>query len=167
MKTKKSYFQLLLLVLMVLTVLLNGCSSDKNKNTEKDNNKKRTISFTEPLAFIDTDGDTVATISVAIADTPAKRSLGLMNYTDLQNDQGMLFIFQEEKPLSFWMANTPLSLDIMFVNADKKIVRIHHSTPPFSKRNFTSDKKPALYAVETNAGFAISHDIREGMKVSF
>lgn len=78
----------------------------------------------------------------------------------------MLFIFQKEEPRSFWMANTPLSLDIMFVNADKEIVRIHHSTPPFSHENFKSGV-PAQYAIETNGGFAVAHDIREGMKVMF
>ncbi len=89
-----------------------------------------------------------------------------MHVTNLGEDEGMLFIFQEAGPRGFWMANTPLPLDIIFVNSKKEIVRIHHSTPPFSKETFSSGE-PALYAVETNAGFTIAHDIREGMEIRF
>lgn len=89
-----------------------------------------------------------------------------MDVNNLPKDRGMLFVFEEQEELSFWMANTPLPLDIMFVNKDMEIVRIHHSTQPFAQKNFTSDQ-PALYAIETNGGFAVSHDIKEGMKVNF
>ena len=89
-----------------------------------------------------------------------------MDVNTLPDDRGMLFIFDEQQELSFWMANTPLPLDIIFVNEDKKIVRIHHSTPPYSQQNFTSGS-PALYAIETNGGYAVAHDIQEGMKVAF
>ncbi len=133
----------------------------KSSNTEN-----RTLAFTDSLAFVDAEGDTVAKIAIALADDERERSRGLMHVTELGEDEGMLFIFQEEKPLSFWMANTPLPLDIIFVNAENEIVRIHRNTPPFSKKNFISGE-PALYAVETNAGFTIAHDIREGMEVRF
>jgi len=89
-----------------------------------------------------------------------------MDVNALPGDKGMLFIFDEQQELSFWMANTPLSLDIFFVNSDKEIVRIHQSTQPYTQENFTSGQ-PALYAVETNGGFAVSHDIQEGMQVNF
>jgi uncharacterized membrane protein (UPF0127 family) len=77
----------------------------------------------------------------------------------------MLFIFEDNQPRSFWMANTPLSLDIFFVNENFEIVRIHRNAKPYSRKNLTSDK-PAKYVVETNAGFSISHDIQEGMRIS-
>lgn len=118
------------------------------------------------MSFISAKRDTVAQIEVAIADEDNERNEGLMNVNSLPADKGMLFIFEQPHELSFWMANTPLSLDIFFVNGDKKIVRIHHSTQPFTEKSFTSEA-PALYAIETNAGFAVSHDIREGMRVKF
>lgn len=90
----------------------------------------------------------------------------MMDVRDLPKSKGMLFIFEENQPRSFWMANTPLPLDIIFVNENKEIVRIHHSTQPFSEQNFESGD-PAKYVIETNAGFCVSHDIQEGMKVSF
>ena len=78
----------------------------------------------------------------------------------------MFFVFEEQEPLNFWMANTPLSLDIIFVNESREIVRIHHSTQPFAERDFSSGA-PARYVVETNGGFCISHDIQEGMQVNW
>ena len=81
-------------------------------------------------------------------------------------NEGMLFIFDEERPLSFWMANTPLSLDIMYVNSDSTIVRIYSNTTPFSEATLPSDA-PAIYVVETNAGYAVANGITEGMKIRF
>jgi uncharacterized membrane protein (UPF0127 family) len=88
-----------------------------------------------------------------------------MDVSDLPQSKGMLFIFEENEPRSFWMANTPLPLDIIFVNEDGEIVRIHHSTQPFAEENYTSGQ-PAKYVIEVNAGYCVSHDIQEGMKVS-
>lgn len=163
---KRNHSLLSLLLIAFITVSTIACSSDKPKNTSNDTNEKRTIAFTDSLAFISTDGDTVATISIAIADDQKERAQGLMNYPNLGQNEGMLFIFKKEQPLSFWMANTPISLDIIFVDKNNKIIRIHHSTPPYSQENFRSGE-PALYAVETNGGFTIAHDIREGMSIKF
>lgn len=101
-----------------------------------------------------------------MADEDTERNQGLMDVRDLPESKGMLFIFEEQQPRSFWMANTPLPLDIIFVNKDKEIVRIHHSAQPFTEKNFTSGD-PAKYVIETNAGYCVSHDIQEGMKVDF
>lgn len=100
-----------------------------------------------------------------MADDTSERNHGLMDVRDLPQSKGMLFIFEKNEPRSFWMANTPLPLDIIFVNTDGEIVRIHHSTQPFSEENYTSGQ-PAKYVIEVNAGYCISHDIQEGMKVS-
>jgi len=62
------------------------------------------------------------------------------------------------------MANTPLSLDIIYVNSDFEIVRIHRNTPSYSHENIHSEA-PAMYVVEVNAGFTLEHDITEGMSI--
>ncbi len=92
--------------------------------------------------------------------------MGLMDVRDLPQDRGMLFIFEREAPLTFWMANTPLSLDIIYVNKNKEIVTIHTNTPPLSEQNFDSSSD-AMYAIEVNAGYCLRYDIREGLKVDF
>jgi uncharacterized membrane protein (UPF0127 family) len=147
--------------------LLSACSQDQKKsNTKNTDDRSRTLEYTQSVSFLTASGDTLSSVEVAVADDNAERNQGLMDVRNLPNSKGMLFIFEQNQPRSFWMANTPLPLDIIFVNADKEIVRIHHNTQPFSEKSFTSDE-PAKYVVETNAGYCISHDIQEGMKVSF
>lgn len=168
MKKRVKYPLHLLLTAVMAGLLISACSEEGNQSDIRPSggDENRTLSFTDSLAFVSSQGDTVATIAVAIADEKTERTTGLMHVTELGEDEGMLFIFPQEGPRGFWMANTPLSLDIIFINADKEIVRIHRSVPPFTKQTFRSGE-PAMYVVETNAGFAIAHDIREGMEVSF
>jgi uncharacterized membrane protein (UPF0127 family) len=154
-------------VLAASISLLYGCSHHQKKSkTSSSSDRSNEIHYIKPLSFINNQGDTLATIKVAIADKKKERNEGLMDVHHMAEDRGMLFIFDKQQELSFWMANTPLSLDIIFVNKEKKIVRIHRSTQPFLQKNLPSGK-PAIYAVETNGGFCVNHDIQEGMQIAF
>ncbi|MCW9712295.1 DUF192 domain-containing protein [Aliifodinibius salicampi] len=159
-----------LLLLIITAILVSACSQDQKKSnsktTDNNTNSGRQLEYERSVTFLTAEGDSISTVDVAIADDNQERSEGLMNVTDLPSDKGMLFIFDDNQPRSFYMANTPLSLDIIFVNADKEIVRIHDNTQPYSDKNLTSGK-PARYVIETNAGYCMSHDIREGMQVTF
>ncbi len=146
-------------------MLLSACSQAQKKSNTKNTDRSPSLEFVRSVSFLTTSGDTISTIEAAVADDAKKRNHGLMDVRDLPKSKGMLFIFDENEPRSFWMANTPLPLDIIFVNEELEIVRIHHSTQPFSEKNFLSEK-PAKYVIETNAGYCVSHDIQEGMKVS-
>lgn len=152
--------------LFILGICLTalGCSNNNGKDSATD--KGRTIDYTREITFLNAEGEDITTIEVAVADDANERNMGLMDVNNLPKDKGMLFIFEEQQPLSFWMANTPLSLDIFFVNESREIVRIHQNTQPFSDKNLSSEK-PARYVIETNSGFSLSHDIQEGMKVAF
>lgn len=77
---------------------------------------------------------------------------------------GMLFIFDEEEPRSFWMSNTPVALDIIFTDADSQIVNIAKYTTPFSNERYRSEE-PAQFVLETPAGFADSHGLLEGDRI--
>ncbi|WP_372638833.1 DUF192 domain-containing protein [Fodinibius sp.] len=162
----KQALPLLITALLVITAACSQSSEKQNSESTADNSRSRSLDYVQPISFLSAAGDTISTIEAAIADDDEERSQGLMDVNELPADKGMLFIFDENKPRSFWMANTPLSLDIIFVNADKTIVRIHHSTQPFSEKNLAS-QQPARYVIETNAGYCVSHDIQEGMKVDF
>lgn len=100
-------------------------------------------------------------IDVEIAETDDARHLGLMFRESMKEDEGMLFVFSDEEPQGFYMKNTIISLDIIFINSKKKIVKIHHRTEPFSERDLPS-VKPAKYVVEVNAGFTEKFGVREG-----
>ncbi len=83
------------------------------------------------VTIITKDGRQVG-FHVDVADTPGKREIGLMYRTDLADDRGMIFIFPSESQQSFWMKNTPRSLDMIFIGRDRRIVGIVEQATPFS-----------------------------------
>lgn len=153
-----------LLLFFFICLLANCTINDKTEIEKKKNNRE--LDFTAQVSFYSSDSEQlISTIDVVIADDDDSRSEGLMNVHELPADAGMLFMFENEQPRSFWMANTPLSLDIMFVNSDFEIVRIHRNTTPYSHDQIRSEL-PAKYVVEVNAGYSVRHDITEGMIIS-
>jgi len=78
----------------------------------------------------------------------------------------MLFIFSTEEPQSFYMKNTVMPLDIIFINSKKHIVKIHKNTKPFSEQSLPS-LKPAIYVVEVIAGYTDKHSIKEGQLIDW
>lgn len=129
-----------------------------NSNTAYSFNKQGELSFTDSL------NQFKSKIDIEIADDDDKRMTGLMFRDKLAENQGMLFIFPEEDPQSFWMKNTVLPLDIIFVNAKQEIVKIHKNTTPYSEQSYASGK-PAQYVVEVNAGYCEKNNIKEGDKI--
>ena len=102
-----------------------------------------------------------ATFRVEVADTAEERRWGLMYRSELEADEGMLFVFPDEKVHSFWMKNTPLSLDIIFMDRRRRVVGIIHDTVPFSTRS-VSVGIPSQYALEVRAGLARRKGVVEG-----
>jgi len=152
------------LPLVLLLLLFIGCSENNNQATPVD--LGRTLDFVGELTFLTSENDEIITIQIAVADDEDSRRLGLMDVHRLGANEGMLFIFDREQPLSFWMANTPLPLDIIYVNSSLEIVRIYRNTRPFSTQTLPSGA-PAIFVVEVNAGFTNQHDIQEGMFIDF
>ena len=157
-------------LLLLCGVLLGGlfaCGrSGDSPSAEAEADTTETIPFTTEgrLAFIQ-DGDSTATIDIEIAETDSARERGMMQREGFPNDRsGMLFLFPKEQPRSFWMSNTPVALDIIFVNADSQIVSIAKYTTPFSSEHYRSGD-PAQFVVEVPAGFADSHGILEGNSI--
>jgi len=118
------------------------------------------------LVFTDSLGTLKTKIDLEIADNDYERQLGLMNRKEMKENEGMLFIFPVQQLQSFWMRNTLISLDIMFVNDQKKIVTIHKSTKILSETSYPSSW-PALYVVEVLAGFTDRHNIQVGDKIDW
>jgi len=118
------------------------------------------------LEFINPEGVVVAAISIEIADRPETRARGLMWRNELKCSQGMLFIFEQTERLSFWMRNTPIPLDIFFLDARGSIYHIVHQAAPMSDRIY-SPLRPGRYVVETCAGFARRNEISPGWQVEW
>lgn len=158
-----SFFSLSLL--FVILLLFFSCS-EQQRPPHQDLAENRNLDYTATLIFERPDGNSVAEIEIAVAETDAARSEGLMNVHHLPENAGMLFIFEDESPRSFWMANTPIPLDIIFADQSGQIVRIHRNTRPFSHESIQSGY-PAMFVVEVNAGYTLRNDINEGMAISF
>ncbi len=104
------------------------------------------------------------TIRAEIADTPAKRELGLMFRRSLPEDQGMLFLFGPERVIEMWMKNTYISLDMIFIASNGTVVSIAKDTEPFSE-SIISSGSPASAVLEVNAGVARRLSLKVGDKV--
>jgi len=103
---------------------------------------------------------------VEIADTPSKREMGLQYRRDLADDKGMIFLFPSESLQSFWMKNTPIPLDMIFISRDRKIVGIVEQTTPFSLEP-RSVGAPSQYVLEINGGLSKRHGFKAGDTVRF
>ena len=108
-----------------------------------------------------------STFSVEIADTQAKHQLGLMFRDSMPADHGMIFIFADEAPRSFWMKNTRIPLDIMYFDKDLKLVSLSADTPPCKVSSCPAYPSiaPAKYVLELNAGIAASLGVGLGDKL--
>jgi uncharacterized membrane protein (UPF0127 family) len=102
--------------------------------------------------------------SVEIADTQEEQALGLMFRDSMPADEGMLFIFPNEAPRSFWMKNTRIPLDIMYFDKELKMVSISANTPPCRVSRCPSypSTGPAMYVLELNAGKALELGVGPG-----
>ncbi len=108
-------------------------------------------------------------VVVEIADDEEKRAFGLMKVTKLERDHGMLFIFERERPLSFWMKDTPIPLSIGFFNSKKMLVQIlEMKTASVVQQNLPvyKSKVPCQYALEMPTGWYSANHIKLGSKLN-
>ena len=118
------------------------------------------------LRFLRQDGSVVVSITIETANTPEARIKGLMERWSLPDLHGMLFVFDRPEVQRFWMHNTPLSLDMIFVDENRRILNIAESTTPMSQQTYSS-RGPAQYVVEVKAGFSKRYGLSEGMSVQW
>jgi uncharacterized membrane protein (UPF0127 family) len=105
-------------------------------------------------------------VPVEVVTTPETRARGLMYRRDLAANAGMLFVFPNETPQQFWMKNTPLPLDMVFIGKGHHVVGIVADTRPFSTTPL-GVAAPSQYVLEVHAGFCASRRIAAGARVDF
>jgi uncharacterized protein len=117
----------------------------------------------EPLEIVSKSG--VHTFAVEMAVTPEEQAKGLMFRRELPEGQGMLFDFHQEQPATFWMKNTYVSLDMIFIRGDGRILRIAENTVPLSEALVPSGG-PVRAVLEVVAGTARKLGIAPGDRVA-
>ncbi len=106
-------------------------------------------------------------IKVEIADTELQREKGLMYRTGLDENSGMLFVYPDSSIRSFWMKNTLIPLDIVFINENLEIVDIKNTLPCSSEPcSVYTSSLPAKYVLEVNSGFSERNNISIAESVS-
>jgi len=146
------------IALVLLSVLLAGCasgSSDTGSGTTTAASELRTVT-------IDASRGKEVEVRVEVADTEPERELGLMGRTALGEDRGMLFVFDEEQELSFWMKDTLIPLSVAFMDSEGRIVDIQDMKPLDEDPPYTVSAEPAQYALEVNKGFFEERGIEVG-----
>jgi len=118
-----------------------------------------------PVAVIHGSGRAVE-VSLEVAATPEERARGLMYRNSLAEDSGMLFIFDQDANQIFWMKNTLIPLDMLFIARDGTVVGVHANATPLSTANIAVGK-PSRYVLEVPGGWAERHGIAAGARVEF
>ncbi len=153
-----------ILILLLLMAILRFLPKKIPENNAP-NVQERSLSRGR-LNFIRADGTLISSISIEFAEDDYSRGYGLMFRKFLPFDQGMLFIFPGERYQSFWMKNTAVSLDMIFINENREIINIARDTEPFAEKSYSS-AAPARFVLEVVAGYSDQFGIGPGVKVEW
>ena len=166
-KTNKG--QLFLSILGISLLIFShiyGCKTDEHGKISK--TLLSSTPFNEPqftkegeLIFFSKNNEEIITIDMEIADTRKEITRGLMYRRTMAETQGMFFVHDIYKYPFFWMKNTYIPLDMIFVDKKMQIVKIEKNTTPLSEE-LISVPKETYYTIEVNAGFCDQHGIKIG-----
>lgn len=160
----KKKFLNLGLAAAILSTILFSCENDKKRESIK----TEPISFTKEgeVYLIKTSGDTLRKIDVELAESDYEHQTGLMYRESMEENQGMLFIYDSERPRSFYMKNTYIPLDIIYYAADSSLVSIQKNAAPRDETSLPSEG-PAQYILEINGGLSDEWGLEKGDRFSF
>ncbi len=180
---KRNYRQLIISLLVGLALiafilpdllpLFSGGSGGRSSIPPNPNsNTSSTMpepSFTKEgeLSIIsNTTGEIIKKIDIEKADNDMERAFGMMYRKSMQDTRGMLFLFEEPKPQSFWMKNTYIPLDIIYIDENKKITTIHPNATPLSESSLPS-KGNAQFVLEVRGGFCQDYGVQVGDSIDW
>ncbi len=124
------------------------------------------VTFKKDTLAIEKKDGAPLTFFVELAQSPTQQARGLMQREFMADDAGMLFVFEKEGKRSFWMKDTLIPLDLLFIAEDGEITHIHHHAKPLDETRITSER-PALAVLEINGGMADKLGIKPGDKVIY
>jgi len=154
---------LALIVLFAILIMKPGASSKKKKSVSS----KNIVQFEkEGVLWLIQENDTIETLDIEFAKSTYEITKGLMDRPTMETTQGMLFIFPTMEPRSFWMKNTQISLDIIYIKDDLTVESIQKNANPYSEKSLPSDGE-AQYVLEVVGGFSDQYNIGPGTKIAY
>jgi uncharacterized membrane protein (UPF0127 family) len=145
-QNRKLILVALLTILILLTQTIKSSFAQNNFIDRNNYNKNLKINRQNQAK-----NNQIATLKVAIADDDNKRTTGLMHINKLNKGNGMLFIYNKPQTINIWMKNTKIPLDIIFIDQNWRINKIHHNATPYSL-DIISSPQQTIAALEVNAG---------------
>lgn len=149
------------LFIVLISFLLGGCANAQSQSVMSESKRppfrKTTVHIGKQKTYLE------------VAESSEQLAYGLMFVKSLDEHAGMLFVFDSEQPLAFWMKNTFIPLDVGYFDKNRKLVDVQTMKPaPYevSPRNYPS-ARPAQYAIEMKAGWYKKYKIKVGDKFSF
>ena len=155
MITRKPYFYIFIIILCSSFVLpLSTFTANARTLDDLEDLEKASVSIklnsNESIEF-----------SVLIAESNKDRRQGLMHIEFMEENQGMLFVFNPPRRVSMWMRNTPMSLDILFIDRNGKVINMEENTTPYSTKALSSGGT-IRWVLEINSGLAKTKGIKTG-----
>ncbi|HKL34964.1 MAG TPA: DUF192 domain-containing protein [Salegentibacter sp.] len=145
--------------------VLSACKDDETSEAPIETEE---ITFTKEgeATLLKPNGDIIQQIDIEIADNAYERQTGLMYRESMEDEQGMLFIYDNEAPRAFYMKNTYIPLDIIYFASDSTAVSFQKNAQPQDETSLPSGE-PAQFVLELNAGLADDWNIEIGDKIDF
>lgn len=141
-KKRVLYFSVLSLMSVLLVVLGYGnCSDNYFKNVD--------------AIFTDAQNNVIASFNLKVADTHEKRAKGLMNVKSLNFNEGMIFVYDKDIVMNFWMKNTYIPLDIVFLDKNYRIIGIIENMLPVGGNNEILDNDIPRYTINRKSRYAV------------
>ena len=155
-------FLKLFLLVSILSVISFSCKDEKAKPV-----KSVEVTFKKEgeLQLFKNDS-LIKSIDIEVADDEYQTQTGLMYRNSMEDHQGMLFIFPDERPRSFYMKNTRIPLDIIYIGTDLNIVSIQKNAKPYDETSLPSNA-PAQYVLEINGGLSDVWQLEAGNRITF
>lgn len=156
-------------LLLPLLLILPACSSQAAERASTPSAQKASI---HPISGLEVIPLTVTSLGkshefrVEVARTAQEQARGLMFRTEMGPNEGMLFPYEQPRVLSFWMKNTVLSLDLIFIGPDRRVINVAANAVPYSEQSIVS-AAPAIATLELNAGRAAELGIVAGAQVDW
>ncbi|PWH83324.1 hypothetical protein DIS18_01865 [Algibacter marinivivus] len=151
-----------ILLTVLFSLIFISCMDNKKaiKQTE--------ITFTKEgeLTIFKASDATQIHLDIEIADTDFDIQTGLMYRSSMEKKQGMLFVFEDERERFFYMKNTKIPLDLIYISSDTSIVSFQKNANPFDESSLPSNA-PAKYVLEVNAGLVDTWGVLVGDRISF
>ncbi|WP_339635151.1 DUF192 domain-containing protein [Bizionia echini] len=160
---KRPYFKIVCLSASLFVLGATSCKDEpkKPKQAEVTFKKEGTLELIKK-----TNDSVIATLDIEIADNEFETQTGLMYRESMKANRGMLFIFPDEQPRSFYMKNTRFALDLIYLDTDKKVVSFQENAQPFNEGSLPSNAA-AKYVLEVNAGLVKQWQLAVGDSMAF